>query len=172
MAATQPGTVAMHAVIAAAERGAQLAGGDQRYVAAAKTGLEAVGAELARHIEPGENKSSLCVPAVVAHDGRHDPGMVLLLRERVIIAWIEGTLRVKRRSLAFAYRDISDVATVDRDRGRLSPYRDGISFAAGGSRHEFVLPSKVAKEALTATITGVLSGTPLGQQPDQGPAAG
>jgi hypothetical protein len=157
MASTQATTEAMRAVIAAAERGAQLAGGDQRYIAIAKTAMEAVGAELARQIEHGES-ASVCAPVDVAHDGRHDPGMVLLLNERVVIAWFEGTLRVKRRSLAFSYRDISEVATAARDRGRLSPYRDGISFAAGGARQEFVLPSKVAKDGLTSMIKDLLTG--------------
>lgn len=158
MASTQPAATAMHAVIAAAERGAQLAGGDQRYIALTKTGLEAVGAELARQIESGES-GSICVPADVAHDGRLDPGMVLLMKERVVIAWIEGTLRVKRRSLAFSYRDISEVAASTRDRGRLSPYQDGITFAVGGVRQEFVLPSKVAKDSLAAMIRDLLSGS-------------
>jgi hypothetical protein len=157
MATAQPTTEAMHKVIAAAERGAQLAGGDQRYVAIAKTAMSAVGAELARHIEPDET-ASICSPVDVAHDGRYDRGMVLLLKERVIIAWFEGTLRVKRRSLAYSYRDISEVATVERDRGRLSPYREGISFAAAGAQQEFVLPSKVAKDGLRSMIKDLLCG--------------
>ena len=167
MATAQPTTEAMNKVIAAAERGAQLAGGDQRYVTIAKTAMAAVGAELARQIEHDES-ASVCAPADVAHDGRYDPGMVLLLKERVIIAWFEGTLRVKRRSLAYSYHDISEVAAVARDRGRLSPYRDGISFAAGGTQQEFVLPSKVAKDGLGSMIKDLLSGAiTFGQESNQ-----
>jgi hypothetical protein len=54
----------MNKVIAAAERGAQLAGGDQRYVTIAKTAMAAVGAEIARQIEHDES-TSVCAPADV-----------------------------------------------------------------------------------------------------------
>lgn len=157
MASNEPAIEAQRAVIDAAERGAQIAGGDQRYVELIKVTLKAAGLELARNLQPGEN-ASLCVPADVAHDGRYDPGMVLLSDKRTVIAWIEGTFRVKVRSLAIAHADVSEVATATRDRGRLSPYRDAITFVAHGARHEFVLPSKVAEGRLTFMVSGVLSG--------------
>lgn len=157
MTSNQPPVEAMQTVIDAAERGAQMAGGDQRYVKLTEAGLKTVGLELARHLQPGEN-ASLCIPTEVAHDDRYDPGMVLVSDKRAVIAWIEGTFRVKVRSLAFTHGDISQVATATRDRGRLSPYRDVITFVAGGARHEFVLPSKVAESRLTFMVSGVVSG--------------
>jgi hypothetical protein len=157
MTSMQPPVEAKQAVVDACERGAQWAGGDKRYLSLAHSALKMVGLELARYLRPGEI-ASLCVPAEVAHDGRHDPGMVLLLDDRAVVAWFEGTVRVTRRSLYFAYGDISEVTTVARDRGRLAVYRDAISFTAGGARHEFVLPSKVAKAALAGMVSGVMSG--------------
>lgn len=158
MAPAQPATAAKEAVIAAAERGAQLAGGDQRYVVAAHAALKAVGVELACQLEVGES-ASVCAPVEVAHRGRYDPGMVLLLEKRAVIAWIEGKLRLRARSLTFAYSDISKVNTIARDRGRHSPYQAGISFFADGAEQVLVLPSKVAKNRLSFTIRGTLSGT-------------
>ena len=157
MTSNQPATEARQAVVDAAERGAQMAGGDQRYVKLTMTALKTVGLELARHLQPGES-ASLCVPGEVAHDGRYDPGMVLLLDKRAVITWIEGTFRVKVRSLAFALGDISEVTTATRDRGRSSPYHDAITFVVGEARHEFVLPSKVAEGRLTFMVNGILSG--------------
>lgn len=157
MTANQAAVEAGQAVLDAAERGAQLAGGDQRYVKLTEVALRTVGRELVGHLQPGEN-ASLCVPVEVAHDGRYDPGMVLLLDKRAVIVWFEGTLRIKVRSLAFAHGDISAVTTVARDRGRLSPYRDAITFAAGGAQHEFVLPSKLVEGRLTLMVSGILSG--------------
>lgn len=157
MTANQSAVEAGQAVLDAAERGAQMAGGDQRYVKLTEVALRTVGRELVRHLQPGEN-ASLCVPVEVAHDGRYDPGMVLLLDKRAVIVWFEGTLRIKLRSLAFAHGDISEVTTTARDRGRLSPYRDAITFAAGGAQHEFVLPSKLAEGRLTFMVSGILSG--------------
>jgi hypothetical protein len=161
---SEPAAEARQAVIDAAERAAQMAGADRRYVRLAEAALQAVGLELARHLQPGES-ASICVPADVAHDGRYDPGMVLLLDRRIVITWFEGTFRVRVRSAAFAHRDISDVTTATRDRGRLSPYRDAITFAAGGERREFVLPSRVAEGRLTFMVSGILSGAiTFGQQ--------
>jgi hypothetical protein len=157
MTSNQPTVAARQMVIDAAERGAQLAGGDQRFVKLTEVALRTVGLELARHLQAGES-ASLCVPADVAHDGRYHPGMVLLLDNCAVIAWFEGTLRIKVRSVAFALGDISAVATSTRDRGRLSPYRDAITFVAGGARHEFVLPSRMAEGRLTFMVSGALSG--------------
>lgn len=157
MTLTQPATEAKEAVITAAERGAQLAGGDQRYVGAAHAALKAVGVELACQLEPGES-ASVCAPVEVAHSSRYDPGMILLLENRAVIAWIEGKFRLKVRSRSFAYRDISKVNTIARDRGRLSPYQAGIAFFADGTEQVLILPSKVAKKGLSFTIRGLLSG--------------
>jgi len=168
MTSNEPAVEVRQAIIDAAERGAQMAGGDQRYVNLTKVALQTVGLELARHLQSGES-ASVCVPAEVAHDGRYDPGMVLLLDKRAVITWFEGTFRVKVRSLAFDLADISEAATVTRDRGRLSPYRDAITFAASGGRHEFVLPSKVAEGRLTFMVNGILSGAvTFGRDPDVG----
>lgn len=157
MTSSEPAVEATQAVIDAAQRGAQMAGGDQRYVQLTEVALKTVGLELARHLGPGESPS-LCVPAQVGHDGRYDPGMVLLLDKGAVLAWFEGTFRVKVRSLAFAHGDISDVTTGTHDGGRLSPYRAAITFVAGGARHEFVLPSKVAHDRLTHMVNDILSG--------------
>lgn len=157
MTSTQPTVEAWQEIVDAAERGAQIAGSDQRYVKLTKVTLQTVGRELARHLQPGE-EAPLCIPADVAHDGRYDPGMVLLLAKRTVVAWVEGTLRIRVRSLSFAHDDISEVATVARDRGRLSPCRDAIIFVAGEERHEFVFPSKVARELLSTTVSGMLVG--------------
>lgn len=157
MTSSGPAVEARRTIIDAAERGAQIAGGDQRYVSLATGALKTVAVELAGHLQPGES-ASLCVPAEVAHDGRYDPGMVLLLARRVVIAWFEGTFRVKVRSISFAFSDISEVATATRDRGRLSPHRDAITFTAAGARHEFVLPSRVAQNRLTAMVSDLVSG--------------
>lgn len=156
MTSNQPTVEARQAVIDAAEHGAQIAGGEQRYVKLAEAALQIGGVELARHLQSGES-ASLCVPAEVAHDGRYDPGMVLLSDEHAVIAWFEGTFRVKVRSVVFAHGDVSEVATAERNRGRLSPYQDAITFVAGGAQYEFVLPSKLAK-GLTHIINGILSG--------------
>lgn len=145
------------AVVAAAEQGAQVAGDDQRYAKFTEVTLQMVGLELARHLQPGET-ASLCIPADIAHDGRYDPGMVLLLDKRAVIAWFEGTFRIKVRSLAFAHSDISDVSTASRDRGRFSLCRDAITFVADGAQHEFVLPSRAAEDRLTFMVHGILSG--------------
>jgi len=157
MTSTQPTLEAKQAVVDAIQRAAQLAGGDRRYLELAHADLKMVGLELARHLEPGE-VASLCLPAEVAHDGRYDPGMVLLLDKRAVIAWFEGTLRVTKRSLAFTLSDISELATVARDRGRRSVFRQAVTFAVGGARHEIVLPSEAAKGLLTDMVSGVLSG--------------
>lgn len=168
MTPTQPATGAKEAVIAAAERGAQLAGGDQRYVAAVYTALKTIGVELACQLEAGES-ASVCAPVEVAHSGRYDPGMVLLLEKRAVIAWIEGKFRLRVRSLVFAYSDIDKVNTIARDRGRLSLYQAGISFFADGAEQVFVLPSKVAKSGLSFTIRRLLSGAvAFGQESDAG----
>jgi hypothetical protein len=168
MAPTQPATGAKEAVIAAAERGVQLAGGDQRYVAAAYTALKTIGMELACRLEAGES-ASVCAPVEVAHSGRYDPGMVLLLEKRAVIAWIEGKFRLRVRSLVFAYSDIGKVNVIARDRGRLSLYQAGISFFADGAEQVFVLPSKVAKRGLSFTIRRLLSGAvAFGQESDTG----
>lgn len=168
MTPTQPVTGAKEAVIAAAGRGAQLAGGDQRYVAAAHAALQAVGVELACQLAAGES-ASVCAPVEVAHSGRYDPGMILLLEKRAVIAWVEGKFRLRARSLVLAYSDISKVNTIARDRGRLSPYQAGISFFAYGAEQVLVLPSKVAKSGLSFAIRGLLSGAAaFGQEPDAG----
>jgi hypothetical protein len=157
MRSNEAADVSKQKVVDAAERAAQMAGGDERYVKLTQLALKTVGLELARYLEPDEN-ASLCVPADVAHDGRYDPGMVLLSDERAVITWFEGTFRVKVHSRAVGYGDMKEVATSARDRGRLSPYRDGITFMVGGARHEFVLPSKIAEERLTFMVHGILSG--------------
>jgi hypothetical protein len=149
---------ARQAVTDATQRGAQMAGGNRKYLELTQSTLKMVGLELARNVEPGE-RSSICLPAEVAHDGRYDPGMVLLLDKRVVLAWFEGTLKVTRHSRAFALADISEVAKVTRDRGRLAVYREAITFAAGGARYEFVLPSKAIKGMVIDVVSGVLSGT-------------
>lgn len=157
MTSNQPPVEARQAVFDAAGRGAQMAGGDQRYVKLTELGLKTVGVELARHLRSGES-ASLCVPVDVAHDGRYDPGLVMLLDDRTVITWFEGTFRVKVHSLAFAHDDISGVTTAPRDGRRTSVYQDAITFVAGGARHEFVLPSKVAHGRLTSMVHGVLCG--------------
>jgi hypothetical protein len=115
MTSNQPAVAAKQEVVNAAERAAQLAGGDQRYVKLTEVALKTVGLELARHMQPGQ------------------------------------------------------VATATRDRGRLSPHQDAITFVADGARYEFVLPSKIAEGRLTFMVNGVLSGAvSFGQASDVG----
>jgi len=154
---TPPTEEAQQAVIKAADVGFGMAGGDKRLLELVKTSLQGVGAELARQVRPGE-RANVFVPVAAVHDGKSDPGALLLLDDRVVIAWIEGTFRPKQRSVTVALADISNVSTGTSNQGRFSPYEAAITFLAGGAKHEFVLASRASHDRLTMIISSALSG--------------
>ena len=152
-----PDDAAKQTVVDAYEQGAQLAALDNRYVKLAELSMQMVGLELARNVMPGEH-AAFCVPVQVASGSKVNPGAVLVLEHRVVIAWSEGVLRPKPHSVAYELSDVGDVRSFTRKVGRVSAELDAISFVAHDSTVEIVFHSEVSHERVTPTVHGVLNG--------------
>ena len=153
-----PDDAAKRTVVDAFEQGAHLGALDGRFVKLVELAMKMVGLELARNVKPGE-RPGFCVPAHVDTGAKVNSGAVLLLEERVVIAWSEGTIRPKPRSLAVALSDIGDVRAFKRKVGRVSAQLDAISFSAHGRKIEIVLHSVVSHERVALMISGRLDGS-------------
>lgn len=142
-------------VLDAAEQGAQLGALDGRFVKLVELAMQMVGLELARNIRPGE-RAALCVPVQVDNRSKVNPGAILLLEHRVVVAWSEGILRPKPHSVAYALTDVSDVRTFKRKVGKVSAQLDAISFTAQTDAVEIILHSEVSHQRVTLVVSGAL----------------
>jgi hypothetical protein len=140
------------------ERGVQIGALDARFVKLVEMAMKTVGLELARNVLAGE-RGVFCVPAQVAKATDVDPGAVLLLEDRVVIAWSEGIFRPRPHSLAWPLADVSDMRIFKRKAGKLSARLDAIAFSAHGCNIEVILHSEVAHNRLVAMVAGVLDGS-------------
>jgi len=157
MTAHAPSEEAAQLVLDAFEEGVRLGAIDERFAKLAKYSVQLVGLELARNVRPGERRT-FCVPVQVATGAKVEPGALLLLEHRLVVAWSEGVLRPQDHSVACALSEVSDIRSFKRKTGRLSDEQDAISFSAGGRRVELVLYSTVSHQRLTMMIGGVLNG--------------
>jgi hypothetical protein len=153
-----PDNAAKQTIVDAFEQGAQLGALDTRFVKLVELAMRMVGLELARNVAVGE-RSAFCVPVHVDNGSKVNPGAVLLLEHRVVIAWSEGIFRPKPHSLAFLLTDVGDVHTVKRQVGKISAQLDAISFSAHRRKIEIILHSEVVHKRLAFMIAGVLDGS-------------
>lgn len=157
-ASPTPGDAAKEIVVEAFRRGAELAATDERFVKLARYAMQLVGLELARNVAPGE-RAAFCVPVQVDNGSKVNPGAVLLLEHRVVVAWSEAVLHPTPRSSAFALADIADVRSFQRKVGKVSAQLDAISFSAHERAIEVILHSAVSNKRLAFMIVGTLNGS-------------
>lgn len=146
-------------LIDAINQGMELGALDNRFVKLAENMMGLVGLTLSAAIGPDE-RAAFCFPATVdAGQGKLQPGMVLLLEHRLVIAWSEGMLRPKEFSLTFELPAITNVQKVKRKNGRVSAQLDTITFDSGGRHIELLMYSEVIEPRLTLMFEGALDGS-------------
>jgi hypothetical protein len=149
---------AKQTVVDAYEQGAQFGALDNRFVKLVELSMQNVGLELARNVTPGE-RAAFCVPVQVDNGSKINPGALLLLEHRVVVAWSEGIRKPKPHSVTHALSAVSDVRSFKQKAGMFSAQLDAISFVARGTRLEMVLYSQVMHQRLAPMITGTLDGS-------------
>jgi hypothetical protein len=98
----------------------------------AQGALKLVGLELARNVRP-EERAAFCVPVQVAVDGSTlHPGAVVLLEDRVIVAWSDVMPPSTPHAISCQIPDVSNVKVRARDMTALSWSRDALLFSVAG----------------------------------------
>jgi hypothetical protein len=155
--AIMPNALQKQIVVDAFNEGAKLGALDGRFVKLTTNAMQLVGLELARNVDASD-RASICVPVNVDVGSKINPGAILLLEDRVVIAWSEGALRPKPRSLTCELSEVSNVVSSKRRVGKISAQLDAVSFTAAEEMIQIILHSEVSHDRLTPVISGALNG--------------
>lgn len=126
------------------------------FIKVSKLALNTCASELAQHVADGES-AALCVAVQVQVGGKINPGAILLLDDRAILAWTEGTFRVKTRTQVLFLANIESVTTALKRPNRLEQTVATVCTTAG-HEHE-ILFWPVMKPRLGTLVCGFLDGT-------------
>jgi hypothetical protein len=131
---------------------------DGRFMSIAQGALKLVGLELARNVRP-EERAAFCVPVQVAVDGSTlHPGAVVLLEDRVIVAWSDVMPPSTPHAISCQIPDVSNVKVRTRDMTTLPWSRDALLFSVAGRAIELVLYSDVSEDRAGTLLCSALRG--------------
>jgi hypothetical protein len=151
-----PSDSAKRLVLDAARKGAQFGSVDDQFAKVSEHALSSVGLELARNVQPGE-RASFCIPVQVVNGSTVDPGAVLFLEHRAVLAWSEGTFPPRPFSAAFGFGEVTQVHAYQRAAGEMSAFHDAVTFVVRGCPIEIILYSEVSHRRLPVMVSDLLS---------------
>jgi hypothetical protein len=118
-------------IMASANAGAATVG-TNLFVSLTNKALQLMGRSLEQHLDDGDTPGVLS-PADVVRDGKDRVGCVLVLADRVIIAWTEGTFRIRTSETVLQKTSISAVETGVRPGGAMQKPRETLTITADGT---------------------------------------
>lgn len=145
------------AVVEAFEAGARIGAQDDTFVKLAVSAMKTVGLTLVEQLAPGD-RPRVAVPVMVDTGRKPEPGALLTLDERVVVAWFEGTLRAISHARTIRLDQITDISSSRRKPGRMQVEVDCIAVSYEGKRIEILLHSPSHKRLLFM-VKGFLDGS-------------
>ena len=118
--------------------------------------LKLCGHEMARHVDPDE-PAGLFAPLFVERDSKEHPGAVLILRDRAVIAWAVGLVRVKNFEEVVPLRSIKRVERQKLPDSRLSGSRELLRVDA--DQHWTLIFSETHGPSIAFLVGGLLDGS-------------
>ena len=137
--------------------GIEIGARNREFMELAMATLKIVGHELAGNVRPGD-RPHIAIPALIDVGTKSQPGAVLVLQDRAVVAWSEGRLKTNCRSSVHPIATISDVTCFERPTGNGSDVHQAISFVDPGGRVTFAYPKDLCHERLALVLQGALVG--------------
>ena len=97
--------------------------GTDDFVKLTKNALSLVGSEMSGRLTP-DDSPGLFAPANLEQGGKDRLGGILVLKDRALIAWTEGTFRIKSFGAVVAYDSIANSELGTRPGGPMSKDRE------------------------------------------------
>jgi hypothetical protein len=145
-------------IIDAANRGIGLAGSGEFIYGMTVNVLKLMGRDFAAQLRPGDRPSILLVCDVEVDGGKGNPGAVLCLEDRIVLAWMKGTFRPTTEIRVVPLVDVVGLTRTTRTGSRARGDRTLLSFSSRQGATTLVLYSPKMEEAAVFTTEGILSG--------------
>jgi hypothetical protein len=132
--------------------------GTDRCVKMVENSLKLCGKAILPYIHRGD-ESGLFVPLLVKHQGKEQPGCILTLSDRAVLAWITGTFRVKNFEAVIPYSSIEWIEAEAEPASRTSAARDVLRILA--EDEWTIILQNIFGDGMNipAVLHGVLSGS-------------
>lgn len=115
-------------------------------------------AAVERHLNPAD-KPGLLAPVDVSVDGKDRFGVMLVLMDRVVIAWTTGTFRIKNFETVIPRDAITSIETTVRPAGTLTPARDVMQMTHPRGSRTIIFPANTENgRRIAPWMQGMLTG--------------